>query len=157
MALTTTAQLIARRDGKIYMEQIAGVPTEIAVDGKVLKNVKARGLSKPVYKNIYLLAGDEASRLFYEGTGYADIGLVATCVKVKEAATPARKISIGVQKVAEEPVDADFEAAAIYRITVPKEAVSKFRRMLEIDYRGDVARLYAGGKLIADKIGRAHV
>lgn len=43
-----TAQLIAHRDGKIYMEQIPGIPTEIAIDGKVLKNVKAQGAERPV-------------------------------------------------------------------------------------------------------------
>ena len=145
-----TAQLIARRDGKIYMEQITGVPVEIAVDGKVLKNVKARGLSKPVYKNIYLLAGDEASRLFYEDEGVEDIGSDAACVKVRDAAPQQRKITIGVQKVAEEPTDDDFGSAAVYRITVPQESAGKFRRMLEIDYRGDVARLYVNGKLVAD-------
>lgn len=145
-----TAQLIARRDGKIYMEQITGVPVEIAVDGKVLKNVKARGLGKPVYKNIYLLAGDEASRLFYEDEGVKDIGLDAACVKVRDAAPQQRKITIGVQKVAEEPTDDDFGSAAVYRITVPQESAGKFRRMLEIDYRGDVARLYVNGKLVAD-------
>ena len=59
------------------------------------------------------------------------------------------------QRVAEEPVDADFEQAAVYRIKVPAEAVTKFRRLLQIDYRGDCARLYAvsqqeQGKIVAD-------
>ena len=45
-----TAQLVAKRDGKIYMEQIKGIPTTICVDGKTLKNVKARGVERPVYK-----------------------------------------------------------------------------------------------------------
>ena len=73
----------------------------------------------------------------------------ATCTKVREAGTP-RTIPIGVQKVAEEPTDEDFEQAAVYRITVPKEAITKFKRLLSITYQGDCARLYANGKLIAD-------
>ena len=60
-----TAQLVAKRDGKIYMMQIPGLPTTIAMkDGKTLRNVKARGTSKPVYENIYLLTKDEAEHLF---------------------------------------------------------------------------------------------
>jgi hypothetical protein len=57
---------------------------------------------------------------------------------------------MGVNKVAEEPTDEDFDQAAVYRICVPNEAVTKYRRLLQIDYRGDVARLYCNGQLIAD-------
>ncbi len=149
-----TAQLVARRDGKIYMEQIPGVPTEICVGKKVLKNVKARGLQKPVYGNIYLLDSKTAEHLFLDETNTATNGQnedkanarSVTYTKVKEAG-PARKITIGVQKVAEEPTDEDFSAAAVYTINVPAE---RDGRMLTIDYRGDVARLYADGHLIGD-------
>ena len=51
-----TAQLVAKRDGKIYLEQIKGVPTTLAIGNKVLKNLKAKGPEVPVYKNIYLLS-----------------------------------------------------------------------------------------------------
>lgn len=145
-----TAQLIAKREGKIYMEQIQGIPTEICVDGKTLRNVKARGMEMPVYKNIYLLSSEEASLLFYKGTGHEDISLTATCQKIKEATVKERKISIGVQKVAEAPTDADFENAAVYRIKVPAEAGAEARQLLNIEYQGDCARLYANGKLVAD-------
>ena len=145
-----TAQLIARRDGKIYMEQIKGIPTTIALsDGKVLRNVKARGTEKPVYKNICLLTSEEAERLFLPQTGHEDIGLGAACEKVREAG-PLRTITIGVNKVAEEPTDEDFAQAAVYRVKVPVEAVEKFPRLLSIDYQGDCARLYVGGRLVAD-------
>ena len=145
-----TAQLIAKRDGKIYMEQIKGIPTTIALQsGKTLKNVKPKGAEKPVYKNLYLLTSEEASHLFLNETPHEDIGLGATCEKIREAGA-SRTITIGVNKVAEEPADEDFEQAAVYHIKVPQEAVSKFRRLLRIDYRGDCARLYADGKLVAD-------
>ena len=144
-----TAQLIAKRDGKIYMEQIAGIPTEICVDGKTLRNVKARGTEKPVYKNIYLLSSDEASRLFYEDTPSLLNLLHATCEKVSEA-KGERKITMGVQKVAEMPADADFDNAAVYKIKFPENATEGQHRLLNIEYQGDCARLYANGKLIAD-------
>ena len=149
-----TAQLVARRDGRIYMEQIPGVPTEICVGKKVLKNVKACGLQKPVYGNIYLLDSKTAEHLFLDETNTATNGQnedkanVRSVIytKVKEAG-PVRKITIGVQKVAEEPTDGDFSAAAVYTIDVPEV---RDGRMLTIDYRGDVARLYADGHLIGD-------
>lgn len=145
-----TAQLIAKRDGKLYMEQIKGMPTTIVLnDGKVLRNVKARGTEKPVYKNIYLLTSDEAGRLFLPQANQDYSVFSATYEKVREAKT-LRTITIGVNKVAEEPTDEDFEQAAVYRVKVPVEAVENIQRLLTIDYQGDCARLYAGGRLIAD-------
>jgi hypothetical protein len=141
-----TAQLIAKRDGKIYMEQIKGIPTEIAVDGKVLKNLKPKGTAKPVYKNIYLLTPAEAGRLFLAQSGGQQAVEAVGYTKTKEAGA-LRNITIGVQKVAEMPQDADFEQAAVYTIDLPAERSGK---LLAIDYRGDVARLYANGLLIAD-------
>jgi hypothetical protein len=145
-----TAQLVAKRNGKIYMQQIKGIPTTIVLEnGKMLRNVKVRGTEKPVWQNIYLLSTDDAEHLFLDETPQDDIRLGAICEKVREAG-PLRTISMGVNKVAEEPTDEDFEQAAVYRIRVPNEAVTKYRRLLQIDYRGDVARLYCNGQLIAD-------
>lgn len=143
-----TAQIIAKRNGNIYLEQIKGVPTEISIDGKTLRNVRPRGLDQPIYKNIYLVDSDTANKLFldteYNGeTISSDVKLS----KLSEAGSP-RRITIGVQKVAEEPTDSDFLSAAVYTIgNLPAERTG---RLLSIDYRGDVARLYANGKLIAD-------
>lgn len=155
-----TAQLIAKRNGKIYLEQIKGIPTEICVDGKVMKNVKARGLAKPVYKNIYLVDSDTAGKLFLEEEALrvnvskmsAEKKMVpleksVTLNKMKEAGK-SYQITMGVNKVAQEPLDSDFQNAAVYEITnLPqvREGV-----LLHIVYRGDVARLYADGKLIGD-------
>ena len=182
-----TAQLVAKRDGNIYMMQIPGLPTTIAMkDGKILRNVKARGTTKPVYKNIYLLTKDEAEHLFLPPltsltsppsplTSHLS-PLTPIYNKVREAG-PLRTITIGAQKVAEEPQDEDFEQAAVYRIYLPQETSnlrsalplrssknsqfsnlnsrfsnlnSQFSNLLRISYRGDVARLYANGHLVAD-------
>ncbi|MBR3530933.1 MAG: beta-galactosidase [Bacteroidaceae bacterium] len=144
-----TAQLVAYRDGNIYLMQIPGIPTEISVNGKVMKKLKAQDTPKAFYKNIYLLTPEQAGLLFSEQTAYEDIAFKASFTKVKESGAP-RTITIGVNKAAEEPTDADFEQAAVYRIEVPEEAGQKFHRLLSIDYRGDVARLYANGQLIQD-------
>ena len=145
-----TAQLVAKRDGKIYLMQVKGIPTTIALQsGKMLKGVKPKGTQVPVCGNLYLLTQQDAERLFFEDTPHEDIGLGATCQKVKEAG-PLRQIEKGRAKVAAAPSEADWQQAAVYKISVPKEAVTKFRRLLSIGYRGDCARLYAGGKLVAD-------
>ncbi|MGI6233359.1 MAG: beta-galactosidase [Prevotella sp.] len=142
-----TAQLIAKRDGKIYLSQIEGIPTEISFGNKVMRNVKARGTARPIYKNYYLLTPDQASRLFLADSiqPLQPMESQVTVEKVKDGKA-SRTISIGVAKAAEEPTDADFEQATVFKITnLPKDSV-----VLRIDYRGDCARLYADGKLIED-------
>lgn len=145
-----TAQLIARRDGKIYMQQIPGIKTEIAIGKKVLKNVKPLGIVRPVYGNIYLLTAEDAERLFLPKTEVTKIPKeTPTLVKTAEAGAP-RTITIGVNKVAESPEDKDFDAAATYRIGNLPVADQRENLLLKIDYRGDVARLYCNGRLIGD-------
>ena len=149
-----TAQLIAKRDGKIYLEQIKGIPTTLAIGNKVLKNLKAKGPEVPVYKNYYLLTSEQAERLFISEKRDAESEKLDATIpfrKVKEAGA-LRTITIGVNKAAEEPVDEDFEQAAVYTIDLPQDSSLFTSRLslLNIDYRGDVARLYADGKLIDD-------
>lgn len=154
-----TAQLIAKRDGKIYLEQIEGIPTTLAIGNNVLKNLKAKGPDVPVYKNFYLLTSEQAGRLFLDERlrvgdhrsgmeGHHDIAFQAPVINKVKDAGPLRTITIGVNKVAEEPVDKDFEQAAVYTIDLPE--IDRMGLLLNIDYRGDVARLYADGKLIDD-------
>ena len=149
-----TAQLVAKRDGKIYMMQISGIPTTICMqNGKVLKNVKTKGLEKPVYENIYLLTKQQAERLFLNEEGHHDVAINdPVIIKIREAG-PLRQIPIGVQRVAAEPTDEDFEQAAVYRIDLSSLHPSPFtiHQLLKITYQGDCARLYANGKLIADQ------
>ncbi len=149
-----TAQIVARRDGKVYLMQIPGISTIITLQsGKVLRNVKPRGTAKPVCGNLYLLTQKDAEHLFLDDGNREDNvsslqRLPETAwQKVREAGAP-RKITMGVNKVAEEPTDEDFEQAAVYKITVPKKLAG--RQLMRVNYRGDVARLYCNGELIAD-------
>ena len=160
-----TAQLVAKRDGKVYLEQIEGIPTTIAFDNKVLRNLKAKGPDVPVFGNYYLLNSEQAGRLFLDcgdgpqsssdgrpdTVGAGMVVAVPVIRKVKEAG-PLRTITIGVNKVAEEPDDEDFKQAAVYSITLPEDSslFTPQASLLQIDYRGDVARLYVGGKLADD-------
>ena len=149
-----TAQLVAKRDGKVYMMQVKGIPTTIALQsGKTLKNVKAKGLSTPVYDNIYLLTQQEAERLFLseECKVKSEKFATASCTKVKEAGT-LRTIQIGKAKVAEAPSEEDWQQAAVYQIQLPADSslITHHSSLLTIDYQGDCARLYANGRLVAD-------
>lgn len=140
-----TAQLVAKHDGKVYLMQIDGIPTEICMqDGKKLRRVKPRGTDRPVYKNIYLLTEKEAQHLFLASRESVE-GKALNFRKIKEAG-PVRTITMGVKGVAEAPSDQDFDNAAVYAIDLNGNRDG----LLDIDYQGDCARLYADGKLIAD-------
>ena len=145
-----TAQLVARRDGKIYMMQVKGIPTTICMqNGKTLKNVKPRGIERPVYNNIYLLTQQEAEHLFLSGEIKDNNEKLIEFKKVKEAG-PLRTIKKGRAKVAEAPSEQDWQQAAVYKIQLSSDLSSLTSHLLKITYRGDCARLYANGKLVDD-------
>ena len=151
-----TAQLVARRDGRIYMMQVEGIPTTIALkDGRTLRNVKPQGAQKPVCANICLLTRQEAEHFALTAVSREPLRLDVAYEQVK-AAGPLRQIVKGPAKVAEAPSEAQWDDAAVYTITLPqgdgKATVLTDRpaALLSIDYQGDCARLYADGRLIAD-------
>ena len=148
-----TAQLMAQRDDNIYLVAIDGITSEVSINGKTYKKVKPTTVDgKPFAivggKSFHLLTTKSADHLFLKdasGKYPAETPLSITFHKIKEAGR-LRTITIGTAKVAEEPVDDDFNDAAVYRITVPADRMG----LLQINYQGDVARLYANGHLIAD-------
>ena len=170
-----TAQLVAKRDGKLYLMQVPGIPTTIALQsGKTLRNLKPRGTAKPVHANIYLLSQHDAEHLFLPApvpspsaadTSYASISVSFN--KLQDAG-PLRTITKGRAKVASAPTEEDWQQAAVYRITLPsdsslenhssliihegssEQARARHSSLLRITYRGDCARIYANGKLVAD-------
>lgn len=153
-----TTQPVARRivDGviQLYMMKLDGIHAEICINGKLKKNLKVYGTDKPVIRQegleIYLLTPEQAGRLFLpeEATRIPQTLAECTFTKIHNAGTP-RTITIGVNKVAESPINKDFEKAAVYKISLPK-GMNRSNALLDIDYLGDVARLYADGKLIDD-------
>ena len=58
-----------------------------------------------------------------------------------------RQVKNGSQKVAEQPSEADWDKAAVWKLTVKNHHDNEFMR---ISYKGDCARIYADGKLIED-------
>jgi hypothetical protein len=153
-----TVQPVALRsaDGKsrLYMMLVDGVKAEVSIDGKVKSGLKPGGAQRPalVHKGleIYLLDKDEAGRLFLPVDACGEPREITECkVEKVKSAVALRKITIGVQKVAESPKDEDFDAAAVYRIQIP-EGIDRSKALVNIAYLGDVARLYADGVLIDD-------
>jgi hypothetical protein len=70
--------------------------------------------------------------------------------QVKEAG-PARAMHTGSQKKPEMPSDGDFDAAAVWQVSIPKDAIDQSSNvLLRIDYQGDVARAYIGDRMIDD-------
>lgn len=67
-------------------------------------------------------------------------------------AGPAREIPLGQsrQPVAAAPTDADFAAAAVWRIALPADLDLAADPLLRLRYAGDVARVFIGGRLIND-------
>jgi hypothetical protein len=149
-----TAQLVARRGDKTYLMQIPGIPTTISMaNGKLLKNVKPYGTQKPVYGNLYLLTRqqaevleleDDALRTAQPATAPAEVKVS----KLKEAG-PLRTIKAGKARVAEAPSEQEWQQAAVYSLDLTA-VVHRSEALLSIEYRGDCARLYADGKLVAD-------
>lgn len=149
-----TAQLVAYRDGKLYMMALDSLPVEMKIDGKVMRNVKPRGARHTVQKGVYLLTRQQAEHLFLvenKESSRKQKAIQGVPFMREQEATSLRTIALGVQKVAESPTDTDFLQAAVYSITVPQGSTTTASpQLLSIDYRGDCARLYADGKLIAD-------
>lgn len=144
-----TAQLVASENGKICLMQVKGIPVEIAFeDGKIIRNVKPKGMEKPIYKNYYLLSTEEAEQMGEKVKPFLHTAMEKVPFKRIREAGPLRTITIGVNKVAEEPTDSDFHHAAVYTISLPDSLSSD--ALLDINYHGDCARLYANGKLIDD-------
>ena len=141
-----TAQPVAHRDGALWFEQKAGIPVQFCIDGKVRK-VKRSSADKPFATidgtRLFLITTQEAERLFLpERATNPTEPVVFT--KLREAG-PLRAITKGRANVAAAPTEDDWQQAAVYRINIkPGDS------LISIEYRGDCARLYANGRLIAD-------
>ncbi|HTQ39490.1 MAG TPA: beta-galactosidase [Pirellulales bacterium] len=75
---------------------------------------------------------------------------VMASVRLVKEAGPPRTVEIGKAKVAIEPSDADFEAAAVWEIKLPQDIDPTRKLLLRIHYTGDVARAYLGDTLLTD-------
>lgn len=107
-----TAQVVGKEGGKVYLMQVKGIPVEIAFeDGKFIRNAKPKGMEKPIYKNYYLLSTEEAGQMGEKVIPFLHTAMEKVPFKRIREAGPLRTITIGVNKVAEEPSDSDFHHA----------------------------------------------
>jgi hypothetical protein len=75
---------------------------------------------------------------------------VAATIEPLREAGPPRQVHIGSHRVAEQPTDAEFEQAGVWRIKLPPDVDARRDLLLRIKYTGDVARLELDGKLLTD-------
>ena len=162
-----TAQPVAydSRTRTHYFMQTADIPVEFLFTGTRImsanENVKihlqhATGL-KPGDSltvngfKVAVISEADAGNLFLKPSpaGSAPVAVAAELVR---PAGPLRKIEMGKSKqpVAAMPVDADFAAAAVWRIKLPANIDWSADTLLRFHYTGDVARVYIGGKFIND-------
>ena len=161
-----TAQPFCKLRRTLYFTAVEGIEPVLCVNGKEyrprldrtirIKGVKIIVMSPEKALRAFKVSGRRVR--FSDGILYRDgrrlreerwerRGTV-TPVPVRSAG-PLREVGIGSAGVAEQPSDADFEAAAVWTLPVP-EVASPEDWFLEIDYDGDAARIYADGRLVQD-------
>ena len=175
-----TAEPYCKADGTVYFIVIDGQKPRVSINGKTYsakpdKPFTAAGmtfcvLSKAKANTSYKING---KLYFSDGLLYQDGDRIVE-EKWQVLTTPVaftkirdskglRTVAMGTQKVAAAPVDADFENAAIWEINGPLGRRTLARQewsmvngqspddlFLQINYRGDVARVYADGQLVED-------
>lgn len=167
---STTIQPFAKADGKLYFIPVKGAKNyKININGKTYSIKTDRELAV-AGKGIILLSENKA-RLAFKIDGkmhYAknngilyksgseiieevwdSLPATVTYVLTKEA-DGLRTVPMGSQKVAAMPTDSDFDKAATWTIGSLSELNSNLDLYLQISYKGDVARIYADGRLVED-------
>ncbi len=164
-----TAQPLWKAGRTLYFVAVEGIEPEFSVNGKTVQVpidevFKLRGLEICVFSprkalSAYRLSNgtfvfssgaliyEDGERVMSERWTYGE-DVSALRVDNPSEVRPA-KTRIGAAGVAEQPRDEDFRTAAVWRLELPK---TKFPEdcFLEISYCGDVARLYADGRLVQD-------
>jgi len=170
-----TAEPYCKADGTIYFIAIDGQKPRLSINGKTYnakpdKPFTAAGttfcvLSKAKANRSYKI-GDKL--YFSDGLLYQDgneiieerwqtLPTQITYNKTRDS-QGLRQVVLGAQKVAAAPIDDDFENAAVWEISLSSPHLAPRTSYLElppdlflqINYRGDVARVYADGQLVED-------
>ncbi len=173
--MTFTSQSVqpfAKTNEGIYFITIAGKKPKLNINGKTFSLKTDRKFSING-KNIILLSPEKAKTAFvidgkmhyshkggviYKGDSGCLIeeswGIckeLKPTIALKQACKGLRDVKIGSQKVAEQPSDTDFSQASIWHITLNGFTDKDYSNLfLKIHYKGDVARIYANGKLVED-------
>jgi hypothetical protein len=162
------AQPVCQSAGSIVFVEIPGITPEFAlVDGTILHPTPGQ---KPFCdKPSMILLDMETALTAYKVKDHLTFAAAGVVVedgdsileldasppkpaqldfKLTQPAGAPRPIHMGRAKVAEAPSDADFAAAAVWKINLPENIPAG--SLLRIHYQGDVARLYAGEVMLND-------
>ena len=162
-----TAQPFCKLRRALYFVAVEGIEPVLSIGGKEYRPAPDKPLRVKGVK-IVVLSPERALRaykvsdrrvafsdgiLWREGRRLMEERWEATDMAVEAApvqpAGPAREIRSGSQGVAEQPSETDFDAAAVWSLSLPVLDHPE-DWFLEIDYDGDVARVYADGRLAED-------
>ena len=162
-----TVEPFCKADGMLYFIAINGKKPQLSINGKTYtakpgKPFKAAGqtfcvLSREKANTAYKI-GD---RLYYsDGILYQDGDRImeetwqTLSTKVNHVLTKehggVREVKMGSQKVAAQPIESDWDKAAVWTISNLNELNENLDLYLSVSYRGDVARVYADGILVED-------
>ena len=159
-----TAEPYCKADGTVYFIAIDGQKPRFSINGKTY-NAKIEKPFTAAGMTFCVLSKAKAHRsykindklYFSDGLLYQDGAQIieekwqtlseqVAYTKVQDS-KGLRQVTLGSQKVAAAPVDKDFENAAVWEINGQWSMVNGY---LQINYRGDVARVYADGQLVED-------
>ena len=164
-----TVEPFCKADNTFYFIAIEGKKPQLSIDGKTYtaklnKPFKVAGttfcvLSREKANTAYKI-GD---KLYYsEGILYQDGNQImeeiwqTLATKVNYVLTKEngglREVKMGSQKVAAQPIESDWDKAATWTISNLNELNENLDLYLQISYRGDIARIYADGRLIEDNL-----
>ena len=162
-----TAEPFCQANGILYFIAIEGKKPQLCINGKVYtaklnKPFMAAGMSFCVLsREKAYTAYKIGDKLYYsDGILYQDgnnimeetwqtLPTTVNHVLTKEHGG-LREVKMGSQKVAAQPIESDWEKAATWTISNLNELNENLDLYLQIDYQGDVARIYADGILVED-------
>lgn len=162
-----------------YFFQTDGIPVELAVRGATVTHARGRTATDAdgntllrdlapdrapactLDDTIDLVVLSEADSLAFQlapaggGASFAAPAprtLTPVAFDLLQPAGPPRDIPLGraPKPVAAAPVDADFAAAALWRIRLSPADLARPDALLRLHYRGDVLRVTIGGELVMD-------
>ncbi len=166
---SNSVQPFAKIQDNLYFIGVKGMKPSIFVNGKKYavkfdKPIKVNGklitvLSEKKAKAAFVINGrmyyaQNGGILYKSGEKIIEEVWSMMDIPVKSYQTSAtqglREVPMGSQKVAAMPTDADFDKAAVYELTNLNNFNPALDLYVQINYKGDAARVYADGKLVED-------
>lgn len=168
--ITADAQPFCKVGNSLYFIPIKGKKPMVIVDGKrytakydkplKVKDVTICVLSDKKAVSAFKIDGElhyaQHGGILYKINGsiveeyWHDAADAAVDSHQHQVAAAPRTITLGSQKVAAMPTNADFDKAAAWSVNLPACEGEVDDYFVQIDYKGDCARVYADGKLVMD-------